>query len=121
MRIGELAEQTGASVRSLRYYEEQQLILSARTAGGQRIYPPDTVGRVTLIQLLLAAGIPSRRIAAILPCIHTGLVTPPMFETLLAERSRIDDQMGTLAATRDRLDGVIEAARERLSTETVPA
>jgi DNA-binding transcriptional MerR regulator len=115
MRIGELAERTGASVRSLRYYEEQQLIMSTRTQGGQRTFPDDTVDRVHLIQLLIAAGVPSRRIAAILPCIHTGLVTPPMFETLLAERSKIEDQMGTLAATRDRLDGVIEAARDRLT------
>jgi DNA-binding transcriptional MerR regulator len=121
MRIGELADRTGASVRSLRYYEEQQLILSTRTPGGQRTFPPDTVGRVQLIQLLIAAGVPSRHIAEILPCIHTGSVTPPMFETLVAERTRIDDQLASLTAMRDRLDGVIDAARERLIADAVPA
>ncbi|MEV6637363.1 MerR family transcriptional regulator [Actinoplanes sp. NPDC051470] len=121
MRIGELAEQTGVSVRSLRYYEEQDLILPTRTQGGQRTFPPDAVERVHLIQILLAAGIPSRRIAEIMPCMHTGQITPAMFDHLTAERDRIDEQMSTLAATRDRLDGVIEAARERLTAESVPA
>jgi DNA-binding transcriptional MerR regulator len=114
MRIGELAERTGASVRSLRYYEEQQLILSERTAGGQRTFPEDVVERVHLIQILLAAGMPSRRIAEIMPCMHSGTITPSMFDHLLTERERIDEQLRTLSATRDRLDEVIVAARERL-------
>ena len=38
MKIGELARITGASVRSLRYYEQQRLLLSPRTTGNQRVY-----------------------------------------------------------------------------------
>ncbi|NED82406.1 MerR family DNA-binding transcriptional regulator, partial [Streptomyces sp. SID11233] len=34
MKIGELARRTGASVRSLRYYEQQGLLDSTRTPGG---------------------------------------------------------------------------------------
>jgi DNA-binding transcriptional MerR regulator len=120
MRIGELADRTGASVRSLRYYEEQQLIHPERTAGGQRSYPEDAVVRVQLIQLLLAAGVPSRRITDIMPCMHTGTITPAMFDHLLAERERIDEQLRTLTATRERLDEVIGASRERL-VDAVPA
>jgi DNA-binding transcriptional MerR regulator len=121
MRIGELADRTGASVRSLRYYEEQNLILSTRTPGGQRTYPPEAADRVHLIQLLIAAGVPSKRIADIMPCVHTNLVTPVMFGHLLTERDRLDEQMRVLTTTRDRLDGVIEAARERLTGDSVPA
>ena len=43
MRIGDLAEHTGASVRSLRYYEEQGLLLADRTPSGQRTYDDDAV------------------------------------------------------------------------------
>lgn len=121
MRIGELAERTGASVRSLRYYEEQSLILSTRTHGGQRTFPDDAVDRVRLVQVLLAAGVTSRRIAEIMPCVYSGTVTPAMFEHLLTERAKIEEQLRSLAETRDRLDGVIEAARTRLTGDSVPA
>lgn len=34
MRIGEVAERAGVSVRALRYYEEQRLLGATRTGGG---------------------------------------------------------------------------------------
>lgn len=46
----------------LRYYEEQQLIDSTRTPGGQRQYVDGTVERVRLIHQFYAAGLPSRTI-----------------------------------------------------------
>lgn len=36
MRIGEVAAATGVSVRSLRYYEEQELLEAERSSGGHR-------------------------------------------------------------------------------------
>ncbi|GAA5770971.1 hypothetical protein Aros01_07505 [Streptosporangium roseum] len=38
MKIGDLARETGVSVRLLRYYEEQGLLVSERAGGGP---PPD--------------------------------------------------------------------------------
>ena len=49
MRIGELAEATGVSARSLRYYEEQGLIRSSRTSGGWRDFDATSVERVVMI------------------------------------------------------------------------
>lgn len=49
MRIGQLARRSGVSVRALRYYEEQRLLESARTSGGQRDYPDEALERVQLI------------------------------------------------------------------------
>lgn len=115
MRIGELATRTGVSTRSLRYYEEQQLVLATRTSGGQRIYDEDAIDRVELIQLLFAAGLNSRSVVDLLPCIYSGTVTPAMFDRLITERARIDEQARTLLATRKRLDSVIDEARSRLS------
>jgi hypothetical protein len=54
MRIGELADSTGVSTRSLRYFEEQGLIRSSRTAGGWREFDQSMVERVVMIQHLLA-------------------------------------------------------------------
>lgn len=57
MRIGELADATGVSVRSLRYYEEQGLIRSDRRGNGWRDFPVETIERVVMVQHLLAAGL----------------------------------------------------------------
>ncbi|MFI5984066.1 hypothetical protein ACIBEA_24665 [Streptomyces sp. NPDC051555] len=66
--------------------------------------------RVQLIQQLYAAGVPSRAIVELLPCVETGDVTPALLDRLSAERSRIDAQVSTLVQTRDRLDAIITTA-----------
>ena len=112
MRIGELATHTGVSVRALRYYEEQELLTAIRSTGGQRHYPDAALDRVRLIQQLYAAGLTSRTINELLPCVDAGQSTPESVARLAAERQRIDDQIRGLIETRDRLDAVIAAAGE---------
>ncbi|MGW0574528.1 MerR family transcriptional regulator [Streptomyces sp. NPDC002920] len=110
MRIGELAVRAGVSVRALRYYEEQALLASERSAGGQRHYPESAVDRVRLIQRLYAAGLPSRSIVELLRCVVGGVATPELLERLSAERDRIDGRIGDLLSARDRLDTFIDGA-----------
>jgi DNA-binding transcriptional MerR regulator len=112
MRIGELATKAGVSVRALRYYEEQQLLASSRTSSGQRVYPDSAIERVRFIQRLYAAGLSSKAMLEILPCVHTGDVTPELLGRLTTERDRIDRQIIELITTRDRLDGLIGSAIE---------
>jgi DNA-binding transcriptional MerR regulator len=119
MRIGELAERTGVSVRSLRYYEQQGLLASDRTTGGHREYPERAVDRVIRIQELFAAGLNSRKIAAMLPCMRdvdggpSEIATPRLVDDLTAERARIDRLITDLVRSRDVLDEVIDAASGR--------
>lgn len=116
MRIGGLADLTGVSPRSLRYYEERGLLTSERTAGAQRVYAADAVSRVQLIQHLFAAGLSSADVVELLPCVYTGTTTPSMLLRLRAERERVEQQVRQLAAIRDRLDEVIKEAGRRLVT-----
>ena len=111
MRIGQLAEKSGVSVRSLRYYEEQHLLHSARSESGQRLYRAPAVGRVRLIQQLYAAGLSSKTLRELLPCIETPVeqYTPLLRDRLVEERDRIERQITELAQTRDRLQHVIAA------------
>jgi DNA-binding transcriptional MerR regulator len=112
MRIGELSERTGASVRSLRYYEEQGLLRSDRTPSGQRVYDDDAIDYVHLIRVLLAAGLPSRRILEMMPCMRSGTTTREQQEMLNDERRRIDEQIAELTTARNRLlDVITDAAR----------
>ncbi|WP_199439786.1 MerR family transcriptional regulator [Umezawaea beigongshangensis] len=118
MRIGELARRTGVSERSLRYYEQQGLLSAERTPGGQREYHERAVDRVVRIQELFAAGLHSKKIAQLLPCMRdtdggpSPVATPRLVAELAAERDRIDRTVAGLLNSRDVLDEVIGAASE---------
>ncbi|MGW4527372.1 MerR family transcriptional regulator [Amycolatopsis sp. NPDC004378] len=112
MRIGELSRRTGASARSLRYYEAQGLLTSVRSEAGQRHYSDAEVERVALIRQLFDAGLSSRVIATVLPCVETpgdpGVVEFA-FATMKRERDRIDAEIARLRETRDALDVLLDA------------
>lgn len=112
MRIGEVADKAGVSVRALRYYEEQELLQAYRSPGGQRHYPDTAVPRVRLIQQLYAAGLPSRVVRQVLPCVDSGEASPALLDQLVAERVRIEQRITELLAVRDRLDDVITISRD---------
>ncbi|KAA6436298.1 MerR family transcriptional regulator [Agrococcus sediminis] len=57
MHIGELAERTGLSLRSLRHWDEVGLVrASGRTEGGFRLYTADDEERVRLIMRMKPFG-----------------------------------------------------------------
>ena len=110
VRIGEVAAGAGVSVRVLRYYEEQGLLSAQRSPSGQRHYGETAVDRVKLIQQLYAAGLSSKAVAQLLPCVDTKTSTPEVRGRLRHERERIDRQIQELRAARAELDKVIHAA-----------
>ncbi|MFE0024969.1 MerR family transcriptional regulator [Amycolatopsis sp. NPDC059021] len=117
MRIGELSERTGTSRRLLRYYEEQGLIVSQRCENGYRSYDESTVDRVMQVRGLLDAGLPTRIIKQILPCldkprvIHFRDATPEMLATLEHERDRMTERANFLLRNRDAISEYLEAVR----------
>ncbi|GGV61197.1 MerR family transcriptional regulator [Streptomyces longisporoflavus] len=116
MRIGELAQRTAVSERSLRYYEKQGLLYADRTPGGHRDYPDTAVDRVIRIQELFAAGLCSAKIVQLLPCMRdkdggpSETATPWLVQELSVERARIDGMVEELLRAREVLDEVISAA-----------
>ncbi|MGW0877797.1 MerR family transcriptional regulator [Streptomyces sp. NPDC002740] len=120
MRIGELAARAGVSVRSLRYYEEQGLLTSARSAGGQRHYTEVHVERVTFLQRMYTAGLSSRTIAELLPCVDSPSEenADAALLRMAEERERLSEHIADLVHTRDALDVLMatnRAHRERLN------
>ncbi|MEV4704388.1 MerR family transcriptional regulator [Actinoplanes sp. NPDC049316] len=108
MRIGDLATRTRVSVRALRYYEEQGLLASTRSESGQRLYGSTAVDRVRLIQQLYGAGLSSKTIAELLPCVDAKVSTPESRRLLIEERDRITTQIAELIVARDRLNDIID-------------
>jgi DNA-binding transcriptional MerR regulator len=57
MKIGEVADQAGVSVDTMRFYERRGVLpLPARTASGYREYPPSTVPRIRIARRLQQLG-----------------------------------------------------------------
>ena len=116
MRISELGRRTGVSERSLRYYEEQGLLAAGRTPGGHREYGEWAVDRVIRIQALYAAGLNSRKISQLLPCMRDAdggpneHATRELVDELVVERERITHMIADLERSREVLDEVIDTA-----------
>ncbi|ALO06304.1 Transcriptional regulator, MerR family [Streptomyces venezuelae] len=121
MRIGELSERTGTPRRLLRYYEEQGLIVADRLPNGYRDYDDSNVDRVAQIRGLLDAGLPTRIIKQILPClnkpriIHFPDATPEMLATLEEERDRMTERIRCLTRNRDAVAEYLDVVREKLA------
>ncbi|MEU3162413.1 MerR family transcriptional regulator [Streptomyces griseoincarnatus] len=124
MRIGELSKRTGVSPRSLRYYEEQDLLTSSRSDAGQRHFSDTAVRRVSLIRQLFEAGMSSRVVATVLPCVDVPGdlgVAEETFTAMMRERDRIDADIAHLVGTREALDVLIRAnSRHRAELSTAP-
>jgi len=57
MQIGDVAEHTGLSLRTIRYYEEAGLVVpSTRTVGGFRLYTTEDDERLQLIKRMKPLG-----------------------------------------------------------------
>ncbi|MBA0053938.1 MerR family transcriptional regulator [Streptomyces sp. AJS327] len=103
MQIGELARRTGASRRSIRYYEQRGLLEAARTGKGWRAYDERSVHRVMNVRALLGAGLTVDDIGHVVPCLDMKT------EDFLACRDSPD---GVLAMYEGRLAAVEEKAAE---------
>ncbi|WP_040779701.1 MerR family transcriptional regulator [Nocardia pneumoniae] len=119
MRIGELSERTGTSRRLLRYYEEQGLIAAQRCPNGYRSYDERLVDRVRQIRGLLDAGLPTRIIKRILPCLDKPCsivlddATPEMLALLEAELTRMSRRIDCLTRNRAAIAEYLHAVRTR--------
>lgn len=105
MKIGELSKLTGASIRSLRYYEQQGLIASKRLDNGYRDYSAMTVDQVRTIQFYLQLGLTTEQISGFLNCVMTSKEAfceqiLPIYRSKLEE---IDSQITLLQAIKSNL------------------
>lgn len=99
MQIGELAERTGLSIRTLRHYDEIGLLVpSARSDGGFRLYTPDDESRLLLIRRMKPLGYSLEQMGELLSVVD-GLGDRP------------DDE-----ALRERLEAIRSEASERRET-----
>ncbi|MCM3502937.1 MerR family DNA-binding transcriptional regulator [Microbacterium sp. P26] len=92
MQIGELAERTGLSIRTLRHYDEIGLLRpSARSEGGFRLYTADDESRLLLIRRMKPLGYSLEQMGELLSVVD-GLEADPSDEALRAQLADIRDE-----------------------------
>jgi DNA-binding transcriptional MerR regulator len=87
LTIAEVAERTGVTAHTLRYYERIGMLEVPRDDAGRRLYGPDEVGRVVFITRLRMTAMPIRDIQAYFRLVAQGPGTEPERLALL-ERHR---------------------------------
>ena len=109
MQIGEVAEQTALSLRTIRYYEEVGLVTpSARTSGGFRLYSETDVARLRLIRRMKPLEFTleeMRRVLDVLDALETTSPDTGEHEELVAQLTGYRQAAeARVAGLRDQLE-----------------
>ncbi|MGW4469855.1 MerR family transcriptional regulator [Nonomuraea sp. NPDC004354] len=114
MRIGELAERTGVSARSLRYYEKHGLLSARRGANGYREYSLSDVKLVSEIRQLLTVGFTLEDARPFVDCLRAGHASGSACAESVAvyrrKLAQIDEEIGLLLARRAEVAGQLTQA-----------
>ena len=120
MHIGELAENTGLSLRTIRHYDEVGLLKpSGRTEGGFRLYSQEDLSRLLLIRRMKPLGFSLGEMTDLLDIIdnldadnadasHTDADPSPV-------RAELDRFIDETAIRREKLRAQVEMADEFLA------
>ena len=101
-KVGELAERTGLSVRTLHHYDEIGLLIpSHRTPSGHRLYAEADVARLQQIVSLRSLGLPLDEVR---DCLDRRGLKP--LEVIRLHAARLREQMETQARLVERLEAV---------------
>ena len=102
LKVGELAKQTGLTVRTLHHYDEIGLLTpSNRSDAGYRLYGRADIARLHRIQALSRLGVPLAKIGDLLA--SDGATLPDIITQQLAA---LEQQMAQAAVLRERLIGL---------------
>jgi DNA-binding transcriptional MerR regulator len=109
MQIGEVAERTGLSLRTIRYYEEVGIVVpSARSQGGFRLYTEPDVQRLLLVKRMKPLGFQLEEMRDLLAILDPTPTSPTIDDsaTRLAEftttaEARCEDLRAKLASAEE--------------------
>jgi DNA-binding transcriptional MerR regulator len=110
LRTGEVADQAGVNIQTLRYYERRGLLTEpARTTGGHRLYPPDTVALLNVIKAAQRLGFTLDEVADLLNTGRRRHPAPDLRQRAIEKITEIDQRIADLTAIRGALSEVIDA------------
>ncbi|MFG1995573.1 MerR family transcriptional regulator [Actinoplanes sp. NPDC048988] len=119
MQIGEAAERTGLSIRTIRHYEEAGLVIpSARSEGGFRLYTEPDLDRLRVIKRMKPLGFTLDEMRDLLEIIDalesaTGADRSPLLDRLSSFHQAAEDRVRQL---REQLEMAEGFAHQMLTT-----
>ncbi len=107
LKIGEVAQLTGFSTKTLRYYEERGLVEpTQRTEAGYRLYGAEEIARLEFVKKAKLLGLTLEEITELVSMASEGgrgKVLPRLEEVLDARLQETERRMNELAEFRDGL------------------
>lgn len=112
MLIGEVAEASGTTAKTIRFYEANALLpAAARTPGGYRDFAPKTIARLDFIRRGRAAGLTLAQVRQVLdirdagsnPCQHVRELLTQRLADLDAQIADLQDLRATVSKLHDRV------------------
>jgi len=117
LQTGELAERTGVSKDTLRFYEREGLLARLdRLPNNYRVYPPEAIERVLWIRRVLAAGFTVEELSRILAVReHGGAPCRKVRDLGATKLAEMEERLRDLQAARDTLQSLLEDWDRRLA------
>ena len=104
MHIGELAERTGLSLRTIRHYDEVDLLRpSGRTEGGFRLYTEHDLEQLMLIRRMKPLGFSLEEMREMLSVVAELATHDPSTPEHIALRARLGEFLATAQEKREVL------------------
>lgn len=117
IHIGEVAERTGLSLRTLRHYDDVGLVKpSDRTDAGYRLYTDADVERILLIRRMKPLGFSLDQMGEVLTA-SAALAKDPSDATA---RAALDSFVADAEQRREKLAAQLEAAEELIERLASP-
>ena len=120
MKISEVAERTGLSISTIRFYEKSGLCPSIkRGSDGKRAFSGADADWLVLLASLRATGMPVSKMRAFAVLYASGdAKIPERKAALLAHRQSLEDRQAELDRCRAILDGKLQRYDEILEDQT---
>lgn len=112
MHIGELAERTGLSHRTIRHYDDVGLLPASRTEGGFRVYTATELERLMVIRTLKPMGYSLEEMTRVLETIDAAVALPDDAEA----QAGLEDLREELAAKREKIARNLRQADELMKS-----
>ncbi len=111
LKIGEVAQRSGLTIKTIRFYCDQDLIQpSSRSEGGYRLFGDEVFAELALIRTLKAMDIPLQNVTQILESRRSRICTCESLKaTIRSKAGEIEQKIDALHNLRQELNGLLSS------------